>query len=66
MPHLGGKAPADQIKKKRPDIKVLFTSGYTDESLALHNVVGSDVPFIQKPFAPWALASQVRNALDGA
>jgi PAS domain S-box-containing protein len=65
MPEMGGRALADQITEQIPDIKVLFTSGYTDESLVLHDVFGPDVAFLHKPFTPSALACMVRDVLDG-
>ncbi|MBI4055467.1 MAG: response regulator [Elusimicrobia bacterium] len=64
MPKLGGKKLAAEIKAIRSDIKVLFTSGHTDESIARHGVLDPEIEFISKPFEPQALARKVREVLD--
>ena len=65
MPGLGGKALADQIKAFYPDIKVLFTSGYTNHTIDNRGILSPNTPFIQKPFSPVSLACKVREVLDG-
>ncbi len=64
MPQMGGKELADRLKPLRPDIKVLFTSGYTDNAIVHHGVLGPGIEFLQKPFSPEALAQKVREVLD--
>ncbi|MBI9075131.1 MAG: PAS domain S-box protein [Desulfatibacillum sp.] len=64
MPEMNGKDLKDRIEGQRPDIKVLFMSGYTANVIAHHGVVDEDVNFIQKPFAVKAMAAAVRKALD--
>ncbi len=64
MPRLGGKALSEQLKVIRPDIKVLFTSGYTGNTVVHHNVLDTGTMFLQKPFLPTILARKVRDALD--
>ncbi|HMO55772.1 MAG TPA: PAS domain S-box protein [Roseiflexaceae bacterium] len=64
MPHLGGRALAEQITAIYPDCKVLFLSGYTDEAIIHHGVIDRDVAFLQKPFTPTVLAQKVRMLLD--
>jgi len=64
MPQTSGKEVADRVSKLRPGLRVLFMSGYTDEAIVHHGVLDSNVEFIQKPFAPAALARKVREVLD--
>lgn len=64
MPHMSGKELADRLEALYPDIHILFTSGYTDETIDRHGVPIPSVDFIQKPFSPTTLAHQVRDALN--
>ena len=64
MPEMGGRELADRIAFKRPTIKTLFISGYTDDAVVRHGVLASDVPFLQKPYRPKALARKIREVLD--
>lgn len=64
MPKMSGRELADRLTQSRPEIKVLYMSGYTDESIVHHGVLDPDTPFIQKPFGPQALARKVREVLD--
>ncbi|HET9222799.1 MAG TPA: ATP-binding protein, partial [Roseiflexaceae bacterium] len=64
MPRIGGKALADQLLSRWPEIKVLFMSGYTDSAIAHRGHLDPDVAFIQKPFTPAQLAHKVRETLD--
>jgi DNA-binding response OmpR family regulator len=62
MPRLSGPELARNVRIARHEIKVLFMSGYTDEALGLHGVLGAGTQFIQKPFT--TLLGKVREALD--
>jgi len=64
MPQMGGKELADQLKLLRPNIKVLFTSGYTDNAIVHHGVLNPGFSFLEKPFSPTDLAYKVREVLD--
>jgi two-component system CheB/CheR fusion protein len=63
MPELGGRELAERILAMRPDIKVLFMSGHTQDVILKEGVKGG-TPFLQKPFTPDALANKVRAVLD--
>ena len=63
MPLMGGKVMAEWLKTTYPDIKVLFTSGYTDEAIAQYGVLEAGVDFLPKPFTPAIARPQsARNA----
>jgi CheY-like chemotaxis protein len=49
MPQMGGKVMAEWLKATYPDIKVLFTSGHTDDAIAHHGVLETGVEFLAKP-----------------
>ena len=65
MPHLSGPELAMQLAKKRPEMKVLFISGYTDDTVFRHGVLEGGVAFLQKPFNLKALAEKIREVLKG-
>ncbi len=64
MPHASGFELARNIVQLRPDVRVLYMSGYTDNQMSGTNTLGEDVPFLQKPFTTAALMSKVREALE--
>jgi PAS domain S-box-containing protein len=64
MPRMGGSELRKDIIKQRPDIKVLFMSGYTDDSVVHSGIVEADIAFIEKPFTPDSLARKIREVLD--
>jgi two-component system, cell cycle sensor histidine kinase and response regulator CckA len=64
MPLMGGKVMAEWLKATYPDLKILFTSGYTDDAIAQHGVLEPDVVFLSKPYTPATLARKVREMLD--
>ena len=65
MPGISGRQLADRLERLRPGTKVLFMSGYTDDAIVHHGVLDPGIAYIQKPFTPDALASKVRDILDG-
>jgi CheY-like chemotaxis protein len=64
MPMMSGPELIDQLRRVRQDFKVLYMSGYTDESVVLHGVEEGEMNFIQKPFTVEMLGRRVREVLD--
>jgi CheY-like chemotaxis protein len=65
MPDLNGRGLADTLVASRPDLKVLYISGYTHDFIAHHGVVDEGIDFLPKPFTRDELLRRVRAALDG-
>jgi signal transduction histidine kinase/CheY-like chemotaxis protein len=64
MPQMSGKELADRLAETRPEMKVLYMSGYTDEAIDHHGVLDAETHFIAKPFTVSELTHKVRNTLD--
>jgi nitrogen-specific signal transduction histidine kinase/ActR/RegA family two-component response regulator len=64
MPKMGGSELAAKLAELRPGIRVLFSSGYMENSIVEHGVLAEGVNFIQKPYKPAALAERVREVLE--
>jgi PAS domain S-box-containing protein len=64
MPQISGAALAEQLKAERPKLKVIITSGYTDNPIVTPDRLGPDMAFLQKPFSAAELARSVRGVLD--
>lgn len=64
MPKKGGKETAQEIKKMCPDVKILFTSGYTAEMLHQRDILAEGGGFISKPVTPAELLLKIRVMLD--
>jgi CheY-like chemotaxis protein len=64
LPGIGGSEIAARILEIHPDVKVLYTSGYTDDVIVRRGLIKRGAGFIEKPFTPNALARKVREILD--
>jgi two-component system, cell cycle sensor histidine kinase and response regulator CckA len=64
MPRMGGATLAQRLETLRPETRVLYISGYTDDALAHRGVIGTDVAFLEKPFTPDSLLRKIRETLD--
>jgi len=64
MPQMSGRKLAERVASLRPDMKVAYMSGYTDDAVVRNGVLDPDMPFIQKPFTASGLARKVREVLD--
>jgi PAS domain S-box-containing protein len=64
MPGMSGCELAERLASRRPDTKVLYLSGYTDNALLNHDMMDPTIAFLQKPFTTYALARKVREVLD--
>src|SRR5579859_593843 len=66
MPQISGRELATRVANSRPEMKVLFMSGYTNEGIVHQGVLDRDTAFLQKPFTPSSLARKVREVLDAS
>ena len=64
MPEMSGRELANRLAAVRPELKVLYMSGYTDDVIVHHGVLDEGTEFIQKPFTPDVLARKIREVLD--
>ncbi len=64
MPRLNGREVYNEIRKLKPDIKVIFTSGYTRDVFLDKGVEDSEFNFLQKPISPDTILQKVREVLD--
>jgi len=64
MPRLGGPRLAERLADERPDMKVLFVSGYAENTILQHGKIDVRTRFLQKPFSLKTLARKVREVLE--
>ena len=65
MPDLNGRKLADEARRRRPDLKILYTSGYTRNAMIHNDVTEAGIDLLGKPYTIEQLAEKVRTALDG-
>ena len=65
MPGLGGRELASALTARRPGLRVLYISGYTDDEITRRGLLDAGAPFLEKPFEAEGLARRVREVLDG-
>lgn len=64
MPRMSGPELADELTKLRPELEVLFMSGYAGDAISQHGIMESGAHFISKPFTGGDLSEKVRAILD--
>ncbi len=64
MPRLSGPQLASRLRAARPELQVIFMSGYAGDAVVNHGLLGGDQRYLQKPITPDGLAIAVRSALD--
>ncbi len=65
MPRMSGRELVERLSMLRPETKVIFMTGYTDDAILHHGVLDSGIELIQKPFKPAVLLNKIREVLSG-
>jgi CheY-like chemotaxis protein len=63
MPHLSGVRVAELLRGSRPNLEVLYISGYAEEQISDHGVLEAGIHFLEKPFTPEQIAAKVRELI---
>jgi two-component system cell cycle sensor histidine kinase/response regulator CckA len=64
MPRMSGPELARRLAESRPGMRVMCMSGYTEDRIGRHGVLGTEIAYLQKPFTPESLTRKVREVLD--
>jgi len=64
MPGKSGRELAALLTARRPELRVIYMSGYTADAIVSHGVLDPEIVFLQKPYSPATLALKVRDVLD--
>ena len=64
MPGMSGRELSEELTTLRPEMKILYMSGYTDDTVVRHGVLEKGMAFLQKPFTAELLLGKVRAVLD--
>jgi CheY-like chemotaxis protein len=64
MPQMNGRELAERLAPMRPDMRVLYMSGYTDNAIVQDGILDPGIEYIQKPLVPDILARRIREVLD--
>jgi CheY-like chemotaxis protein len=64
MPDMSGRQLADSVRKERPDLKVLYTTGYTRNAIVHNGMLDPGTNLLTKPFSIEELAAKIRKILD--
>jgi PAS domain S-box-containing protein len=63
MPRMSGRQVAEHLRAKKPNLKILFMSGYTDDAVLRHGVLSAESAFLQKPFSAVTLSQKVHDVM---
>jgi PAS domain S-box-containing protein len=66
MPELSGRELAELLAPQRPEMRILYASGYADDAIVRHGVLEPEIAFLPKPLTPGSLGRKVRDVLDAA